>query len=538
MVGNDGYPSQGLRTLCREGRLKEAIELVYWQGSLASTNDFYRLLLGCIDKKDLLAGREVQCLLKRRGFESNTFLGCCLIRMFTACESLFEARSVFSKLPKPNVFAWSAIISAHAELRRNEQAIELYYRMQQSSVIPDGYVIVAVLKACSSIEALDHGTLIHAQIIDSGLRLNIFVGSTLVDVYAKCGSLEDAHRVFERLLNPSVVTWNTLISGYVQHCRGKEALRLFQLMQDEAMEPSNVTFICILKACSSIAAFEHAKVINSLMIERGSELDCCVGNALIGMYAKCGSLVDAHNLFDKLPKHDVMAWSAMIAGCAQLSNYSLALQYFQDMLQEDSKPNDVVYLCLLSACSHGGLLDEGCHHFTAMIVNHGILPTVDHFNVLVDLLGRAGRLNEAENLLQTMPFSHNTVGWKSLLSHCQTHGNLDTAERCFDIDTTEDESCAPGFEMMSNIYAGAGMLEKADEIQELRKLLQAWKKPGSSSIEINFKMHDFTVGDRSHLTTDLVHSKLKNVIVQIKSQGHLPHLDFVVESSDDREERT
>lgn len=220
-----------------------------------------------------------------------------------------------------------------------------------------------------------------------------------------------------------------------------------------------------------------------------------------------------------------MTWNAIIAGYAQQNNYTMALQYFHDMQREGVKPNDITFVSLLSACSHTGLVSEGCRHFKCMREDQGIVPVLDHYNSLVDILGRAGYLNKAEDLLNSVPFQPNIVGWTCLLGHCRTHVDVDVGRRCFTRIMAADNRHAAGYMLMSKTFSHVGMQADADKIQELRNCANAYKKPGRAFIEVDNKVHFFTVQDQSHTEMDMIYEKLSRLNEQIKDQGYTPPLD-------------
>lgn len=486
---------------------------------------------GCINKKNLRAGREVYSLIVRGGLDANTFLGSHLIRLFAMCGELSEADEIFSRLPNANVFTWAAIIIAHAKLGQADQAIILYHQMQKSGVKPDEYIFAPVVKACASTGILRQGLVIHAHILESGVELDFCLCNAIIDMYIKCGSLEDARSVFDRLPGQDVVAWTALITGYTQHEYSQEALRLFQRMEEKGMEPDNIAFASILNACSGLAALDQGKQCHVHITNCRCDEDAFVGSALINMYAKCGSLRDAYRVFRKMHTQSVVTWNAIITGYALHSDYRLVLHHFEAMQQEGLKPDGVTFACLLSACSHMGLLNEGCNLFGSMQKDHCITPTSEHYTCMADLLGRAGHLIHAEDLLQTMPNRPDAVGWLALLSHCRTYGALELGRRCFDNVVIRDFKGSAGYMLMSTIFVDANMCEDSFSIQEWRICSHAWNKPGMSFIEVSNKVHDFTVGDKRH--GDDIYTKLKQLTMELKKEGYMPHSDLVLEHFSD-----
>ena len=489
---------------------------------------FSHLLRQCTEERNLLTGKHLHCLIVGIGLETSLYLGSSLVHMFALCGGLQESIQGFSKLYRKNVYSWTALIEAHVELGDYKKAIQMFHEMQRIEMELDGYVFVAVLKACSMIAALDLGVEIHVCVIENGLDVDLFVCSALINMYAKCGHLHEAYLAFDRLSRRNVITWSALILGYVEYGDFQDALLLFQKMEMEGVEPNEVTYLCLLKACSSIAALEHGKHIHSHIITRGFQLDVFLGNTLLDMYGKCGSLGDALIVFNRMPKQDVVSWSVLIAVYAKHSNYEDALLLFQNMQEMMIMPNGVTYLSLISACSHAGLMEKGCQHFKDMIMLNGILPTLEHYNAVVDLLARSGHLKEAEDLLETLPFSADYVGWVSLLDSCR----LDTkavcqGKRCFDRVVTLKSQCTAGYVLMSNVYANAGLWNDVKELEELRQCANLWKKPAKAFIEIDNCVHDFIVGDTNHPQSDEIYAKIRTLNSQLRKEGcNVPEMDF------------
>lgn len=509
----------------QNGQCEEALQLfqqMQHEGMEPDQVTFVSILKGCSSMGALHQGKVVHAQISESCCELGAFIGSTLIEMYVKCKSVESAFGVFDKMPKQDVLIWNAMITGYVQCGQGQDSLHIFHQMQQKTIEPNQMTFVSVLKACSSLVAMDQGEVIHALVVERGFEMDVYVSSTLIDLYAKCGSIEDALSIFDELPQPGVVTWTAMIAGYVQHGHGQEALMLFQQMEQDGVEPNQATFVCILKACSTIAALDQGKLIHECILRNGFESDEIVGSMLVDMYAKCGSIHDACRVFGKLPKWDVIAWSVMIAGYAQHNDYKMALQLFEDMQQEGLQPDVVTFVSLLSACSHVGLMAEGCHVFTSMGEGHGIVPTVDHYNCMVDLLGRTGRLSEAADLLKAFPSLSDNLGWRSLLSHCQTHGDVKIAKSCFDHLVAVNGGGAASYTLMSNIYAHAGMEEDADRIENLRNIANVWKKPAEASIELDNKLHDFFVGDRSHPQSENIYAKFDRLLTMMKKEGYMP----------------
>ncbi|CAM6066490.1 unnamed protein product [Sphagnum tenellum] len=294
------------------------------------------------------------------------FVGKSLVDMYAKCGSIEDALRVFNRMSTCNVVAWSAIILGHVKCGQGHEALQLSSQMQQEGVEPNHVTFVGILNACASIEALQEGKDVHEQIIQSGWESNVSVGSSLVGMYAKCGSIDEAWRVFNSMPKCDVVAWNAMILGYAKRGQGQKALQLSCQMQYEGVHPISVTFVGMLNACANVAALEEGRHIHGAIIESGYESDVFVGSGLIDMYAKCGSVEDAWRVFNRMPRCNMVAWTAMLGAYALHGHANEALAHFKRMCEQGVEIDHITFLSLLSACWHAGLVDEGLCYFQFM----------------------------------------------------------------------------------------------------------------------------------------------------------------------------
>jgi pentatricopeptide repeat protein len=246
-------------------------------------------------------------------------------------------------------------------------AIELFQQLQQEGMIPDTFTFVQLLNACAGLQALEERRHIHVQIMERGCESNVFVGTSLLYMYAKCGSIEDAWRVFNRIPTRNVVTWNAMIFGHVKCVQGHRALELYQQMQHEGVKPVPVTFIGVLNTCDSVAALEEDRRVHEQIIEIGCESDIFVSNSLMDMYAKCGSMEDAWRVFNQMPTHDVVSWSSLILGHVKCGQGLKGLELFQQMQCEGVEPNSATFMGVLNVCASLAAFEEGIHIHSQII---------------------------------------------------------------------------------------------------------------------------------------------------------------------------
>ncbi|KAJ7290872.1 hypothetical protein O6H91_04G032800 [Diphasiastrum complanatum] len=470
-----GYAGQGLG--------KEALALyeqMKQEGVQPNNVTYVVLLKACASTAALEVGKQLHSDIIKRGFESDVIVGSTLVDMYAKCMCIENARQVFNSMHERNVVSWNAIISGYAQQGLGKEALALYEQMKQEGLQPDVVTYLVLLKACARTAALEYGKRLHLDIIKSGFELDVSAGNTLIDMYAKCGHMEDAWKVFNNIQERNVVSWTAIIAAYAERGLGKEALALYEQMKQEGVQPNKVTYIVLLKACASVAALEVGRQLHLDFIKRGYELDVIVGSTLIDMYAKCVCIEDARQVFSNMHERNVVSWTAMIAGYAQHGLAKEALKLLEQMQRENIKPNEVTYLSVLSACSHSGLVDKGHHLFNSMCKDHAVTPTMDHYACMVDLLGRAGCVADAEDLIRKMPIQPNSVVWMTLLSAARNHGHVEIGKRAFDCVMKLEPENPAAYVLLSNIYAAAG---QKDELAKIRKEMndaRVKKVPGCS----------------------------------------------------------
>eukprot|EP01018_Ginkgo_biloba_P016323 Gb_33311 [translate_table: standard] len=586
--------SVDVRTLCKQGRLKEAMTIFHQmdgRGIRPDSSTYASLLQGCVNQKALSEGKLVHAHMNKKGFEPGIYLGTKLVILYAKCGRLVDARRVLDELPERNVVSWTAMIAAYSKYGNDEEALRLFCLMHRTGIRPDQFTLASVVSTCANLAALDHGKEIHGNIIRSAFQPDVFVGSGLVDMYVKCRSIKDARQVFDKMPERDVVTWNAMIAGYAQNGNVDEALELFQKMPernvvtwnvmitgyaqngrvDEALEffqkmperyevswnamiagyaqnghidealdlfqkmpepsvvswtaliagytqngyfahalkyfkqmqlagvkPNSVTFASILPACANLVALEHGKEIHENAVRSGFESDIVVGNALVDTYCKCGSIKDARQVFDKMPKQNVISWTAMIIGYAMHGCGKEALKLFEQMQQSGTKPNHVTLVGVLSACCHAGLVDDGWRYFTRMSQDYHVTPATEHYCCMVDLLGRAGCLDEAHNFILKMPIKPDAAVWGSLLGACRIHANIRLGEHVAERLFESDPKNAAHYVLLSNIYAAVGRWDDAEKVRKMMNERRVEKMPGCSWIEVSGKVYTFLVGDKSH----------------------------------------
>ncbi|KAJ7518408.1 hypothetical protein O6H91_21G067500 [Diphasiastrum complanatum] len=517
-----------ISSYAQNGQSKEAIQLFHKMQSTGLKPNkvtFVNVITACSDSGDLVNGRAMHKLLSEKGLESDLVIGTALVNLYGKYGALEDAKHIFEKLTPKDVILWNAMITAYVEGGHRTEAFQLFRLMQQQRMEPDKVTYLNILDACQTSADLSQGQKLHGQIAKRGCGADIVVKTALVGMYSRCGSLEDARKLFKELPERDTIACTAMIGVYVQHGHAKEALQLYGEMKREGVYLDKVATMSILDACASLSALEDGKRVHEYIVKREWTSVAVVKTALINMYSKCGSLKDARLVFDNMSERTTVSWSAIIGASSQHGQGEEVLYLFGQMQQEGFKFDEVTLLSVLSACSHSGLMDEGHQYFAS--VDHPSL-TVDHYCCMIDLLGRAGRLDEADKLIRGISFQSDALLWMTLLGASRIHGDMErgkcAAERLLELDPQN----ASAHVVLSNIYAAAGKWKDVAKVRSLMEGKGIKKEPGHSLIEVNSTVHEFVVGDKSHPQTFEIYQELERLIWQIKSVGYVPDLNLVL----------
>lgn len=492
----------------QDGQAHKAMELFEKMRNSGFTPNSVTLttvISSCARLFDLERGMKIHKELIKDRLVLDSFVTSALVDMYGKCGCLDMAKDVFEQIPIKNVVAWNSMIAAYSVTGDSISCIQLFRRMNHEGTSPTLTTFSSILLACSRSAQLLHGKFIHAFMIRNIIEADIYIYSSLIDLYFVSGSVSSAKNVFEKMPKTNTVSWNVMISGYVKVGDYFGALAVYDDMKEAGVRPNAITVTSILSACSQLAALEKGKEIHRTVIDSEFETNEIMMGALLDMYAKCGAVDEALNVFNRLPDRDLVSWTSMITAYGSHGQALEALKLFGELQQSNAKPDGVTLLAVLSACSHVGLVDEGCHYFNQMITNYGIKPRIEHYSCLIDLLGRAGRLNEAYEILQrTSEIREDVDLLSTLFSACRLHRDLDLGVKIARLLIEKNPDDHSTYIMLSNTYAS---VKKWDEVKKVRlkmKELGLRKNPGCSWIEINKKIHPFFVGDKSHPQSEMV----------------------------------
>ncbi|KAJ7521275.1 hypothetical protein O6H91_19G045100 [Diphasiastrum complanatum] len=385
-----------------QGHGRKALELykqMHQKGVTPNEITFLTALDACTSIADIEEGKSVHRNIVDHGFQSDIILGNALIHMYSNCGSLEKAKNVFSNMTKKDAASWNTMISACEQHGQSKAAIRLFQLMQQEGFNPNKVTFLCLSEAISSLANLAEAKSLYSCINKSTFASDLAVGNAVVNLFCKCGSIEDAHKVFAKMPKRDVISWSTLILAYVEQGRNMLALELFDDMQRDGLEPNKVLLVSVFNACANLPNLSKGRTIHNCHIDGTLESDLGLGNAIVNMYSKCGALDNARSMFEKMPKRNAISWSAMISAYAQHGHGKVALQLFGQMQAIGEKVDKICSMSILFACSHAGLVDEGSHYFESITFDHAVIPPAMHSGCVVDILGRAGQLGNAERYI-------------------------------------------------------------------------------------------------------------------------------------------
>lgn len=360
----------------------------------------------------------------------------------------------------------------------------------------DKSILASALSSCADRHTLSRATQVHALLLKLGYDLSVLVGSVLVSLYSRCGQLENACQVFQSMPTKNTVSWTALISGYSQDNQVEPCLHVFQLMRQSMCKPNDITFASLFSVCTNHAFLALGKSVHGLEMRMGFDSCVHVSNALISMYAKCGSIDEARSVFESAACKDLISWNSMIFGYSQYGLAEHCLDLLKQMEEQHVVPDAISFLGVLSSCRHACLVEEGRHWFNTMI-RRGIEPELDHYSCMVDLLGRAGLLDEAWDLIQTMSTLPNAIIWGSLLAACRVHGNIPIGIHAAEHRLKLEPGCAATHVQLANLYASIGCWSDVARVRKVMKERGLKTNIGCSWIEVGSKVYTFTAENRS-----------------------------------------
>lgn len=483
------------------------------------------VLKACSRVQAVKEGEQIHCQIVKSGFYLNGFAENTLINMYANCGKFEIARSLFDNMSEKTVVTWSSMFSGYTKCEYFEEVVKLFRKMMESNVKFNEITMVSVLTACGRLGDWELGKYIHEYITENELTKNPTLMTSLIDMYAKCGDVDMARRLFNQMTQRDVVAWSAMISGYSQSNRCREALYLFTKMQEANVEPNEVTMVSVLASCAVLGALETGKWVHFYIKKKKLKLTVTLGTALVDFYSKCGSIENSVEVFMKMPFKNVLSWTVLIQGLANNGQGKRALEFFNFMSENGMKPNDVTFIGVLSACSHAGLVDLGRDIFKSISRDYDLEPKMEHYGCMVDILSRAGLIKEAYQFIQNMPTKPNAVIWRTLLASCKVHKNVEIGEESFKQICILDTTHSGDYILLSNIYVSVGKWEEALRVRNLMKEKGIKKTPGCSLIELDGEIHEFFAEDNKHRHIKMIYNVTEKMIKKIKLGGYVPNTE-------------
>ncbi|XP_048329673.2 pentatricopeptide repeat-containing protein At4g31070, mitochondrial [Ziziphus jujuba] len=473
----NGYPGKAL----------EMLKMMCFYGFVPKPELLACIVSACARTRQFRVGRVVHALVTTDGrIEESTLLSTALVDMYLRSNDSIMGLHVFNQMADKNEVSWTAMISGCTSNYCYKMAIDCLRSMQIERVRPNRVTLIAILPVCAELGSIKQGKEIHGYSFRHGFHWDHHLSASLMHMYCKCGgALRSAKFIFESSTVKDVVMWSSIIGSYAQQGDGTQAMKLFKQMHAEGTKPNSVTLLAIISACTSLSSLSLGYGVHGYAMKSGFDFDIFIGNALINLYAKCGSLEASHQTFKEMPKKDFISWSTLIGGYGLHGCGGEALKLFHEMQEKGMEPDGITFLAVLSACNHAGLVEEGQRIFYDVMKGDKVPPTIELYACHIDLLGRSGKLEDACNVLRTIPMKPSTRIWSSLISACKVHGRLEIAEMiAHQLIKSEPENAA-NYTLLSMVYAETGNWLGVEEVRRIMRLQGLKKSHGFSQIELD-----------------------------------------------------
>ncbi|XVF88602.1 hypothetical protein PTKIN_Ptkin19aG0064300 [Pterospermum kingtungense] len=482
-LAGSGFSNKALRVFVRMNR----------EGFEPTDYTHVSVLNACSRLLDLRKGKQIHGRIVVGNLGRNVFVWNALADMYAKGGEIDRARWLFDRMSNKNIVSWNSLICGYLKNGQPKKCIDLFQEMQIAGLKPDEVTVSSVLSA-----------------------------------YFQSGLIHEASKVFGMIKNRDKVSWTAMIAGYAQNGKEEDALNLFSEMLLEGVKPDSFTISAVVSSCAKLASLCHGQVVHGKAILLGVDDDLLVSSALVDMYCKCGIIKDAWVVFSMMQSRNVVSWNAMIGGHAQNGLDLEVLALYVKMLQENIKPDSITFVAVLSACSHIGLIEEGRRYFDSITKDHALIPNLDHYACMINLLGRSGCMREAVDLIKTMPHEPNSFIWSTLLSVCARKGDIEhgemAAKHLFELDPLN----AGPYIMLSNMYAKCGRWEDVSSVRSLMKHKNVKKFAAYSWIEIDNEVHKFVADDRTHPETESIYAELSRLIKKLQEAGFMPDTKLVL----------
>ncbi|KAK9136642.1 hypothetical protein Sjap_007236 [Stephania japonica] len=507
------------------------------EGGVVEPNAFTMssVLKACKGMKSNSCGAMVHGLVIKYGVNDSLYVEHTLMDMYATCSgSMDNAWLVFETIRVKNSVSWTTMIAGYTHRGDGYAAVRVLRRMlQQEGLELNDFTCSIAIRACASIGSYSMGRQIHGAAVKHGFESSTPVGNSLVDMYCRCSStsMSEAYRYFNQMLERDLITWNTMIAGF-ERSGSHESLHLFCEMGAEGLSPNCFTFTSAAAACGNLAVLNCGQQVHGGIIQRGFATNVALANSLIDMYAKCGSVSDSWRIFNEMPERDLISWTSMMNAHGTHGHGREAIQLFNEMVVSGIKPDQVVFMGVLSACSHAGLIEDGLRYFDSMTAEHHVKPNKEIYGCVVDLLGRAGRVAEAYEIIKTMPFAPDELVWGALLGACKAHNVSHLAGLAAKEIVHLRPNRAVPYVVLSNMYAADGRWGEFAKMRKLIKGICNKKEAGRSWIEVRNQVYSFVVGEKFGEDIELLYEWLEVLTLHIREAGYVSDSNSLIHYSD------
>ncbi|XP_030492191.2 pentatricopeptide repeat-containing protein At4g04370 [Cannabis sativa] len=512
-----------LSSYSQNGNVREVFHLLYKmrvEGIEPDKQTFGPVVSAAATEGNLRLGKLVHGKILRNGFESGSHVETLLVVMYMKCSSIDTAFQIFKRIQNKDVVLWTAMISGLVQNDCVDRALTVFSQMLKSRIEPSTATVASAVAACAKLGCLHMGTSIHCYVLRQGITLDIPAQNSLVTMYAKCGRLQLSRVVFERMSKRDLVSWNAIVAGYAQNGHLCEGLFLFSEMRKTLQKPDSLTVVSLLQACASIGALHQGKWIHNFVIRSCIRPCILVDTALVDMYSKCGDLKNAKKCFNEMSEQDLVSWGTIISGYGFHGKGKTALKMYSEFLHTGIQPNNVIFLSVLSACSHNGLVDQGLSIFQSMTEEFGIAPNLEHRACIVDLLSRAGRVEEAYKFYK-QEFAEPCIDVLGiLLDACRNKGNVELGEIIARHLLMLKPMDSGNYVQLAHSFASMNRWEGVGETWAQMRSLGLKKLPGWSFIELHGTIETFYTSHNSHPRLEDIVLTLKALKMEMRKLGH------------------
>ncbi|XP_021720071.1 putative pentatricopeptide repeat-containing protein At3g25060, mitochondrial [Chenopodium quinoa] len=497
------------------------------EGIKPDSSSFTMAIKACASLCDFEMGEEIWHQAVGFGYKDDDFVGCSVLNLLSKGGRMVEAKAVFEGMKRKDLVCWTTMVTGFARIGQGMEAVGVFREMQEQGMVGDGIVMLGLIQACTDIGDMKMCLSVHGHLIRRNLPMDVVIYTSLVDMYAKNGHLSLAYRIFCNMPQKNVVSWSALVSGYAQNGLAGEALELLIEMQRVGCRPDLASLVSALLACSHVGYLKMGRSIHAYILRR-QEFEHVSATAVIDMYSKCGALSYARVLFDMISCKDVILWNTMIASYGIHGHGEAALSVFHEMIKTNSNPDDATFASLLSALGHSGLVEQGQYWFNEMIKRFRIEPSEKHYACVVDLLARAGKVEEALDLINSMkePVSGMSI-WAALLSGCHNHRKFSVGELAAKrvLELQPDDSGI--YSLVANFFASAKKWKEVAEVRKAMRMAGMKKVPGYSMVEVKGQLHAFLMEDKSHYQYEHMVIIIEKLDSEMRAMGYTPKTEFV-----------